>query len=106
MYVRVSNIDSLPDKIDDSIRYFQEQTLPQVRKLAGFEGASLIVDREAGRVKALTYWTTRQALESSSEAANRIRAQFVEDTQGARVVSVEVYEVAVQEDRARVAEAA
>jgi heme-degrading monooxygenase HmoA len=106
MYVRVSTIDALPEEIDASIRSFQEQTLPQVRRLAGFEGAGLIVSRETGRMKALTYWSTREALESSSEAANRIRARVVEDAPSASVASVEVYEVAVQEGRTRLAEAA
>jgi hypothetical protein len=101
MYVRVTTIELNPERIYAAIRQFQDQTLPQVRKLQGFEGASLLVNREGGKAMAFTYWTDREALDSSTETANRVRNQFVEDAHGARVASVEVYEVALEEGRAR-----
>jgi hypothetical protein len=96
MYVRMPTFEVVPDKIEASIHYFQETSLPQLQKLTGFEGATMLVDRDKGIVRILTYYISREALESSTEVAKRLRAEFVESHEGAKVVSVEAYEVAVQ----------
>jgi hypothetical protein len=98
MYVRMPTFDVGPTNIDASIRYFQEKSLPQLQKLTGFEGATMLVDRHKGIVRILTHYSSRDALAASSEAAKRLRTEFVESHEGANVVSVEEYEVAVQSD--------
>ena len=97
MYARVSTIKTGVQAIDGAIRHFKDVTLPKVRPLRGFRGATLLADRESGITRALTYWDSREALDASAEAANRVRAEFVEKTGAAEIISVEVFEVAVQE---------
>lgn len=96
MYVRMPTFDVGPGNIEASIDYFRKMSLPQLQKLTGFEGATMLVDRGNGMVRILTHYSSQEALESSSEVAKRLRNEFVESHEGAKVVSVEVYEVAVR----------
>lgn len=105
MYVRTSTIEVPADKLGAAIRYFQDVTLPEVRKLPGWEGIDLLVDREHGIMRVIAYWSSRELLESATEVTNHLRNQIVKDGQGTRVASVEVYEIAVQEGRGRLAKA-
>ncbi|MCL5735544.1 MAG: hypothetical protein M1274_08155 [Actinobacteria bacterium] len=97
MHVRISTFKIAPQDIDDSVRQFREDTLPEAMNIPGFQGATLLVDREAGMTRSLTYWNSRESLESSSVTANRLRAKFVQDAGNVELVSVETYEVAVDE---------
>ena len=38
MYARVNTIEGSPDRMDDAKRHIQEQTMPQLRQMEGFEG--------------------------------------------------------------------
>ena len=97
MYARVSTIKTGVPGIDGAIRDFRDVTLPQIRPLHGFKGATLLADREMGVTRVLTYWDSLEALDASTETANRVRAAFVDKTGGAELVSVEIFEVAVDE---------
>ena len=97
MYARVSTIKTGAQGIDGAIRHFKDVTLPQIRPLRGFRGATLLADRDRGVTRVLTYWDSREALDASAEAANRVRAEFVEKSGAAEIISVEMFEVAVNE---------
>jgi hypothetical protein len=38
MYARLTTLEGPTDKIDDAIRYTQEQVLPQLQQMDGFQG--------------------------------------------------------------------
>ena len=95
MYARIPTFKTAAQNIDASVRHFEETSLPQLRKLAGFKGATALVSRETGMLRVVAYWDRREALESSSEATKAVRAEYV-DKLGAELVSVEEFEVAVQ----------
>jgi hypothetical protein len=95
MYARVSTIKMDAGDIDSSVRHFEEVTLPEARKLPGFEGATLLVGREKGVSESLTYQSSRQDLDASAEAATRLRTGLMNKAEGAELVSVEIFEVAV-----------
>lgn len=95
MYARVSTIKTSADQIDESIRHFSETSLPQARKLAGFERATLLVNRHRGVTRLLTYWSTRDDLDQSADIATRLRTSWVDSIRGSELVSVETFEVAV-----------
>ena len=95
MYARVPSFKFAAKDVGAAIQLFNEKTLPQLHKVAGFKGATMLVDRETGLVRTVVYWDSREALESSFEPTRALRAQFVDEL-GAEIVSLEVFEVAVQ----------
>ncbi len=96
MYARVTTLEGPPDKIDDAIRYTQEQVLPQLQQLDGFKGFVALADRASGKLRGVVLWESEQALQATDEAASRIRGGVAEAT-GGTVAGVEQYEVAVFE---------
>ena len=96
MHARLTTIEAPPDRMDDATRHVQEQILPQLQQLDGFEGFIVLQDRESGRVRGVAFWESEEALRATDEAAARIRGGVVEAT-GGTVASVENYEVVVFE---------
>jgi heme-degrading monooxygenase HmoA len=93
---RLSVLEGPADRIDEGIRNAQDEILPQVRQIDGFQGALSLVDRENGRTKLLTFWKSSDALRASEEQANQLRQRAAEGA-AARVVDVKRFEVAVAE---------
>jgi hypothetical protein len=93
---RVSILEGSPDRLDEGTRYAQEEILPQLRQVGGFNGIVSLIDRERGRTKLLTLWESDEALRSSEEQANQLRQRAAEGA-ASRVVGVERYEVALAE---------
>ncbi len=96
MYARLTTLEGPPDRIDDAIRYTQEQVLPQLQQMDGFKGFISLGDRQSGKVCGVALWESEEALRATDEAASRIRGG-VADATGGRVADVEQYEVAVFE---------
>ena len=96
MYARVPTFIKFPaENIDAAILHFENVTVPQLRKLPGFKGATLLVSREKGMSRAIVYWDSRETLESSFEPTKGLRAEYTEKF-GAELGSLEEFEVAVQ----------
>ena len=95
MFARVTITEGSPAGIEEAIRFMRETVLPEARKLQGFKGAYLLVDRKTGKQMGIALWETEADLNASIEAAQRLRAQYVQAAV-AQPPKVEVYEVAVQ----------
>jgi heme-degrading monooxygenase HmoA len=97
MHARLTTVEGVPShKMDDAARHLQEQVLPQLQQLDGFEGFIAVRDRENGRLRGLALWESEDALRATDEAAARIRGGAAEAT-GGTIASVENYEVVVFE---------
>ncbi len=96
MHARVTTLQGSPDKMDDATRHLQEQTLPQLRQMEGFEGFVSLGDRQSGKVIGVAFWESEEALRATEQAASSVRSGAAEAA-GATVVSVEEYEVLVNE---------
>jgi heme-degrading monooxygenase HmoA len=97
MHARLTTVEGVPPhKMDDAARHLQEQVLPQLEQLDGFEGFIAVRDRENGRLRGLALWESEDALRATDEAAARIRGGVTEAT-GGTIASVENYEVVVFE---------
>ena len=79
--------------IDSAIDMFRMVILPQLQELDGFCSASLMIDREAGRVVGTVAFDGREAVEASRDAVARIRERTVGEL-GATVDKVEEMEIA------------
>jgi heme-degrading monooxygenase HmoA len=95
MFARVSTIEGNLERLDDSIRDYQSQTIPTLRNVQGFKDAYLLVDRNSGRTISITMWETRESLQSSTATANTLRARAAQTISASQPPKVEIYEVAV-----------
>jgi heme-degrading monooxygenase HmoA len=96
MHARLTTIEAPPDRMDAVARHVQEQVLPQLQQLDGFQGFIALRDRGSGRLRGVALWESEEALRATDEAAARIRGGMAEAT-GGTVASVENYEVVVFE---------
>ena len=95
MFARVTLTEASPEGVEEAVRHIREAVLPEVRKLQGFKGLYLLLDRETGKQMVIALWETQNDLDASVEIAKRLRAQYVQAA-AAQPPKVEVYEVAVQ----------
>lgn len=95
MFARVTITEGSPAGIDAAIRFMRETVLPQARNMRGFKGSYLLADRKTGKQMGMALWETEADLDASTEAANRLRAQYVQEAT-TQTPKVETYEVAVQ----------
>ena len=96
MYARVNTIEGSPDKIEEATRHIQEQTMPQLRQMEGFEGFVALGDRQSGKLLGVAFWESEEALRATEGALSSVRSGAAEAA-GRPLASVEQYEVLVNE---------
>src|SRR5918997_5177553 len=96
MHARVTTIQGSPDKMDDATGHIQEQTLPQLQEMEGFEGFVALGDRNSGKVLGVAFWESEEALRATEQAASSVRSGAAEAS-GGTVAGVEQYEVLANE---------
>ncbi|WP_277207851.1 antibiotic biosynthesis monooxygenase [Isoptericola croceus] len=82
-----------PATVDHAIDLYRMVILPQIQEWSGFCSASLMVDREAGRIVGTAAFDSREALEATRDAAAGMRGRVVSEL-GATVDDVEEMEIA------------
>jgi hypothetical protein len=95
MHARVTRFKSEPARIDEGIRNIKENVIPNAKKLSGFKGGYWLVDRKTGVGFGVTLFESEAALQSSEEAAKKIREQAA-STGATQITGVERYEVVAQ----------
>jgi hypothetical protein len=96
MHARVTTLEGAPDKMDDATRHLQEQVLPQLRQMDGFEGFVAFGDRQSGKLLGVAFWESEEALQATEEKVSSVRSGAA-DAVGGTVAGVEQYEVVVFE---------
>lgn len=79
----------------DMLQVGEERTLrasARMRELPGGRGSLVLVDRDAGKLIAVTLWEDRAAVRASEEAGSAERREAAEASAG-QIVDVEEYEV-------------
>ena len=107
MFANVSTYQGPPDQIDEGIRYAQENIVPTLQEVEGFEGIYLLVERQSGKVLTVTLWESEEALRASEEEAKQLRSEHrgrwdqvpTAEAGGQEVAGVEGYEVAISPER-------
>jgi|SRR5215207_3985714 len=101
MWARLSRFAGLPpERIDQALREFEQEQLPAFEQLHGFEGVTVMVDRNAGKAAAITYWESQHDMRESDKLADRARAQAVQTAQPTREPIIDHYEVVMSKSRA------
>jgi len=97
-HARMSTLEIEPSKAEEGVRFFREQTLATARRQPGFQGARLLLDRRSGKVYAVTLWESEAALRAAVQAMDQSRSSEAVQALGARNVTTEVLELAVNEN--------
>jgi heme-degrading monooxygenase HmoA len=97
MYARLSRFAGLPpDRIDETLREFEQGQLAQIEQMEGFKGVLVGLDRGEGKALAITFWETRENLRTSDKLADQARQAAMESTRPSREPIVDRYEVVLQ----------
>jgi hypothetical protein len=78
VYSRVTllEIDTLRVDVDDVVARFQEEILPRIRELPGFEGVAVLVTPD-GKGMVVSFWETEEDVEASAGLAASAVEEFV-----------------------------
>ena len=99
MHARMSRFAGLPpERIDETIREFQEGQLQALSQQPGYKGVLIGVDRAEGKSVAITFWESAENLRASDRLANQAREQALESVKPSREPIVDRYEIVVQQD--------
>ena len=60
MYARVNILEGPPEKMDEALRYFQENVLPNLKQIEGFKGTIALGDRQSGKTLGITLWESEK----------------------------------------------
>jgi len=80
--------------IGHAIETYRMATLPALEVMGGFRGASMMVDRQSGRVVSSVTFDSRDAMVASRLAAETVRSRTAEDV-GAKVTDIHEFELAI-----------
>jgi hypothetical protein len=101
MYARLSRFAGLPtERIDETVKGFEEGALAQFQGLAGYKGVLVAVNQAEGKACAITFWETRDNMRESDKLADQIRDAALQQATGSseptREPIVDHYEVVLQ----------
>ena len=97
MHARLSRWAGLPpERLDETVREFEEQSLPLLQKQPGFSGVVVMVDQNAGMAAAVTFWETVDDLRASDKLAEQLRTRAETTAQARREPIVDRYEVVLR----------
>ena len=99
MFARLLRIQLKVDRIDDAVRLFKTNVVPQCKKQKGFKGAYFMTDQKTGEGVVITVWTSEEAM-----LANERSHFFLEQVTKllgffAKAPIRETYEVAVRDPK-------
>ena len=97
MHVRLSRFAGLdPDRIDETLRRFEEDELPRLNQQEGFGGITVGVNRSTGQAVAVVLWDTEAAVRNSEKLAAELRDRAVATAKPSREPIVDHYEVVLR----------
>ncbi|HQR79861.1 MAG TPA: antibiotic biosynthesis monooxygenase [Actinomycetota bacterium] len=69
MYVRTIVADVVPGRAEEAVRIFREEIVPVIREQPGYVRTAIYVDREAHKAQTVSFWETKEAMESTSQGS-------------------------------------
>jgi hypothetical protein len=99
MYARMSRFAGLPpERIEETIREFEEGQLQTLSQQPGYKGVLIGIDRAEGKSVAITFWEKAENLRATDRLADQARQQALDSAKPSREPIVDRYEVVVQRD--------
>jgi heme-degrading monooxygenase HmoA len=94
MHAQVTTIETSPARLDDAVRFFREQVLPQLQQMDGFEEFIALSDRQSGKLVGVTLWENEELMQSLEKVLSRARGGISHPLGGA-IVGVDTYAVSI-----------
>jgi heme-degrading monooxygenase HmoA len=82
MHARSGAFRLSTDRLDDSIKAFEQEQLPKYKQADGYKGFTLMVNRETGQMIGVSFWESEAHLKASDEMGQQARAQIQEQGGG------------------------
>ncbi len=60
MYARITTAQAKPGGVDEALRIWDGQVMPQLTKQQGYKGYHICANRDSNKMLTLTYWETRE----------------------------------------------
>ena len=60
MFARLTIVQSMPDKIDEVTKIYEESVVPAAKSQKGFKGVYMLVDRETGKGVSISLWDSEE----------------------------------------------
>ena len=93
MFVRTVYVTGDPARIDAAVRALNSEGRSLLEERPGYRGAGVFVDRELGKLLAVSWWGSEEARRNSDQVMRERRGSMLEPFAG--TITVENYEVAV-----------
>jgi heme-degrading monooxygenase HmoA len=87
-----------PERIDQTIREFEEGQLKQLEQQPGYKGVMIGIDRAEGKSVAITFWESGENLRATDRLADQARQQALDAVRPSREPIVDRYEIVVQKE--------
>ena len=94
MHAQVTTIETSPARLDDAIRFFREQVLPELQQMDGFEEFIALSDRQSGKLVGVNLWENENLMQSLEKVLSRARGGISHPLGGA-IVGVDTYAVSI-----------
>jgi quinol monooxygenase YgiN len=78
VYARSTTIMANQKSIDAGIAHVRDEVMPALRQLDGFNGLSMMVDRESGRCVVTSAWQTDEQMRASADRVQAVRNRAAE----------------------------
>ena len=95
MHTRMTTLHLDPARVDEVIAEVEETHVPEIRRLAGFRGFMVLVDRKKGKVIGASFWQTDDQMKNSEEVVSRLRERAAKLGGSSDEPETERYEVAL-----------
>ncbi len=60
MFARFTIVQVSPDKIDETIKLYEESVVPTAKSQKGYKGMTLFTDRKTGRGYSISIWESEE----------------------------------------------
>ncbi len=78
MHARLSRFVGLgPERIEETVKEFEENSLPRLEQQPGFQGITVGVNLQSGQAVAIALWESEADMNQSEELAAEAREQAV-----------------------------
>ncbi|WNG86506.1 hypothetical protein C6A87_022095 [Mycobacterium sp. ITM-2016-00317] len=104
MYARTMTVWGRPSAVDDGIASVRGSLMPELERMPGFVGLSMLADRDTGRCIAASAWQSEAAMRASGPLIREVRDRAVRILGG--TVEVTGWEIALMHRNRHSAEGA
>jgi len=68
MFARLTIVQMKTDKLDETIKIFEDSVVPAAKSQKGFQGAYLLTDRNTGKGISCTLWDSEEDADANEQS--------------------------------------